>query len=321
MMNEKIIFVFPGQGAQYVGMCKELFNEFAAVRHTFEEVSDISHRNIANICFEGPREDLNKPENTSLGTFAHSVSIARLIEEKLDTPLYEIAYAIVGHSMGQYSALHCVGSVSMEDAVHLLSARSSYMSMTNQAGGGMACIVGLSKEDVERSLMAATGHGYAAIANHNARDQFIISGQNEALDAVIARAREKGARIARRLNVAIPAHCALMQNAEILLRKRLENINIEPPKTNWFSNQTANVMVKPLDVKESLADQMTHGVRWLEIMEKFPVYNITRAYELGPGKALTGLINRANVGCFASATDNIKNVKDMLNELEQQKSR
>ena len=321
MMNEKIIFVFPGQGVQYVGMCKELFNEFAAVRHTFEEVSDISHRNIANICFEGPREDLNKPENTSLGTFAHSVSIARLIEEKLGAPLYDVAYAIAGHSMGQYSALHCVGSICMEDAVHLLSARASYMSMTNQEGGGMACIVGLSKEDVELSLLAASGLGYVDIVNYNSKDQFIISGQNKALDAVILRAVDKGAKIAKRLNVSVPAHCALMQNAEFLLRKRLETIQIEPPKTNWFSNQTANVMVKPSDVKDALADQMTHGVRWLEIMENFPAYNITRAYELGPGKALTGLIHRANVGCFASATDNIKNVKDMLNELDKQKSR
>ena len=209
----------------------------------------------------------------------------------------------------------------MEDAVHLLSARASYMSMTNQEGGGMACIVGLSKEDVELSLLAASGLGYVDIVNYNSKDQFIISGQNKALDAVILRAVDKGAKIAKRLNVSVPAHCALMQNAEFLLRKRLETIQIEPPKTNWFSNQTANVMVKPSDVKDALADQMTHGVRWLEIMENFPAYNITRAYELGPGKALTGLINRANVGCFASATDNIKNVKDMLNELDKQKSR
>ena len=321
MMNEKIVFVFPGQGSQYIGMGHDLFQEYPVVRYTFEQVSDISHKDIAKVCFNGPADVLNRPEWTSLGTFAHSVSIARIIEEHFSIPLYNIGYAIVGHSMGQYSALHCAGSLTLGDAARLLSARSTYMSMTDKMGGGMACIVGLSQEDVETCLFSATGHGYAAISNHNARDQFIISGQNAALDAVIARAQEKGARLAKRLNVAVPAHCALMENAEFLLRKRLETIDVQPPKTNWFSNQTANVMTNPQDVKDSLADQMTHGVRWLDIMEKFPQYNISTAYELGPGKTLTGLIRRANVGVDSRHTDTLKNVRVMIDNLEKNFSR
>ena len=205
MMNEKIAFVFPGQGSQYVGMARDLFDEYAVVRHTFEQVADISHKNVADACFNGPVDVLNKPELTSLGTFAHSVSIAKILEQEFGRPLYNIGYAIVGHSMGQYSALHCAGSLTMGDAVRLLSARSTYMSMADKMGGGMACIVGLDKETVEACLMAANGRGYAAISNHNARDQFIISGQNAALDAVIARAQNHGARLAKRLNVAVPA--------------------------------------------------------------------------------------------------------------------
>ena len=322
MITEKIAFVFPGQGAQRVGMARDLYDEYQVVRHTFEQVSDISHKNVAQACFSGPKEILNKPEITSLGTFAHSVSIAKIIETHFgDTPLYNIGYAVTGHSMGQYSALHCVGSLTMKDAVVLLSARSTYMSMAGQDGGGMACIIGLDKGTIEKVLLAASGHGFAAISNHNARDQFIISGQNDALDVVVARARAMGAKIARRLNVSVPAHCALMQNAEYLLRARLENIDVKSPKTNWFSNQTANVMSNPQDVKDALADQMTHGVRWLEIMEKFPEYNITCAYELGPGKVLSGLINRANVGCQAHVTDNLQNVRAMLAKLENKISR
>lgn len=321
MIKEKIAFVFPGQGAQRIGMAQDLFKEYETVRHTFEQVSDISHKNIAKLCFEGPIEELNTPEITSLGTFAHSVSIARLLEKQFDMPLYQIGYAITGHSMGQYSALHCAGSISFEDAVRLLSARSSYMSMVDKSGGGMACIAGLGKEDVEMCLLAATGHGYAAISNHNARDQFTISGQNEALDAVILRAKERGARVAKRLNVAVPAHCALMENAQILLRKRLESIDVQSPKTNWFSNQTANVMSNPQDVKDALSDQMTHGVRWFEIMEKLPEYNITSAYELGPGKVLSGLIGRANIGVNAFCTDRLKNVQTMIENIANSISR
>lgn len=321
MNKDKAIFVFPGQGVQYVGMGKDLFNEFPVVRHTFECVSDLVHKNIADICFNGPQDILNKPENTSLGIFAHSVSIANILEAHFDKPLYDIAYAVSGHSVGQYAALCCVGSIDFKDAVHLVAARSSYMVMSSDKNCGMACVIGLSKEDVELSLLAASGIGFAAISNHNAKDQFVISGQNDALDAVLSRAKEKGAKMVTRLNVQVPAHCALMQNAKLLLKKRLESINVESPKTNWFSNQTANVMNNPMDVKDALADQMTHGVRWFEIMEKFPVYNITRAYELGPGRTLTGLINRAKVGCWASNTDNLKNVLEMLKKLSEEKMR
>lgn len=314
-MKEKIIFVFPGQGAQYIGMAKDIFREFAVVKHTFEQVSDIVHKDIAKICFEGPADILNRSDNTSLGTFAHSISIARIIEDEFNMPLYTIAYAMSGHSMGQYSALHCTKSLSFQDAVQILAARSTYMSMTDKEGGGMGCVVGLGKEQVEEALLAATGRGYAAISNHNAQDQFIISGQNAALDAVLLAAKNKGARIARRLNVSIPAHCELMSGAKLLLNRHLQDVKIDAPQTNWFSNQTANIMSNPIDIKEALADQMTNGVRWLEIMENLPKYNITSAYELGPGQTLTRLINRANVSCRANATDNAKNVHAMLDNL------
>ena len=123
MNEEEIIFVFPGQGSQYVGMGHDLFKEYAVVRHTFEELSDVSHKDIAKYCFEGPQDVLNKPELTSLGTFVHSVSIARVLEEHFNEPLYKIGSAITGHSMGQYTALHCAGSLTFKDAAHLLSAR------------------------------------------------------------------------------------------------------------------------------------------------------------------------------------------------------
>ncbi len=316
-MQEKIIFVFPGQGAQYVGMGSDLFTEFAAVRYTFEQASDIAHRDIAKICFSGPRDELNLPENTSLGTFTHSVAIARTIESEFGRPLYEIGYALAGHSMGQYSALHCAGALSMNDAVGLLAARSSYMSMTDKNGGGMICIVGLRRDAVENCLMAANGVGYAAISNHNAYDQFIISGQTAALNAVMAAARGAGARLVRRLNVSIPAHCELMRDAGRMLRARLADVKIDAPKTNWFSNQTAAFMSNPMDVRDALADQMTHGVRWMEIMEQFPKYSIHTAYELGPGHVLSGLIKHSNVGCAAFNTDTVDNVKSMLRNLSE----
>lgn len=315
-MNEKIIFVFPGQGSQYVGMGADVFRDFAAARYVYEEVSDVVRRDVAKISFDGPAAELNRPDNTSLCTFAHSVAIARVIEAEYKMPLYEIAYAMAGHSMGQYSALCCAGSVSLDDTVKMLAARSSYMSMAGNRGG-MVAVVGLEYDIVKAALRSTVGRGYAEISNHNARDQFIVSGENGALDAFMAKAREYGARMVRRLNVSIPAHCALMSGAEEKLRKSLLNINIAAPKTNWFSNQTARTMSNPMDVRDALADQMTHGVRWYEIMQQFPQYKIVAAYELGPGRTLSGLINRANVGCVAAQTDNAQNVRQMLSWLSQ----
>lgn len=313
-MQEKIIFVFPGQGAQYVGMGADLCRDFASARYVFEQVSDIANRDMTKICFNGSQNELNKPENTSLATFAHSVAIANVIESEYGVPLWTIGYAMAGHSMGQYSALHCVGSMKMDDAVQMLAARATYMQ--DVAGvGGMAAIVGLSKDEIEQCMVEAAGLGYAQISNHNAADQFVISGHNNALDIIVASAQKRGARIAKRLNVSVPAHCALMSGAEKLLRARMEKIQFDAPKTNWYSNQTANFMSNPRDVRDALCNQMTHGVRWLDIMETFPTYNITRAYELGPGRTLTGLIKRANVGCAARQTDTATSVRAVLSEI------
>lgn len=314
-MQEKIIFVFPGQGVQYVGMGADIWSSFSSARCVFEQVSDFAKRDMPRICFNGPQYDLNYPVNTSLATFAHSVAIARVIEDEFGLPLYKIGYAMSGHSMGQYSALCCVGSMGVQDAVDLLSARSSYMSLAH-GNGGMAVIVGLDKLRVQQCLRGASGQGYAQISNHNALDQFVISGHNNALDLVVDTAKKMGARIAKRLNVAVPAHCALMAGAEKMLRNRMENIQFEAPRTNWFSNQTAEFMSNPMDIRDALCNQMINGVRWLEIMESFPKYNITRAYELGPGRTLTSLINRANVGCRAQQTDRLVNLKKVLSEIE-----
>lgn len=315
-MKEKSVFVFPGQGAQYVGMGKDIFNEFAVARHTFEQVSDLTHRDIRRICFDGPTSELNHPENTSLATFAHSVSIAHVLQNECGYPLYDIGDAMVGHSMGQYSALYCVGSMKFQDAVSVLAARSTYMSLASTGGAGMIVIVGLSLDMIESLLRTSQPFGYAEIANFNARDQFVISGQNAALNSILDMASSHGARMARRLNVGVPAHCDLMARAGVMLRTKLDDIDMSEPKAIWFSNQTANPMHRVRDIKKSLIDQMTSGVRWVDIMENFPKYKITRAYELGPGRVLTRLIGRANVGVHAVHTDILSNVRALIHQLQ-----
>lgn len=311
MKTDRSVFVFPGQGAQYVGMGAKLCDEFPVARYAFQEIDDITSRRISKICFRGPTDVLNQPVNTSLGTFAHAVAVARVVENEFGMPLYEIADAMVGHSLGQYSALHCAGSISLSDAAKLVSARSLYMSM-GRGGAGMIAIIGLTKPQVEKLLFRAVGHGFAAISNHNGRDQFIISGEDEALAEIMAGATAHGARVARRLNIAVPAHCALMAPAAIKMRNRLARVRVCSPRVDWFSNQTADLMTNVADVKQSLIDQMTNGVRWYDIMQKFPHYNITRSYEFGPGATLTRLIKRADIGVRAMHTDTAMNVISVM---------
>ncbi|MCM1294547.1 MAG: ACP S-malonyltransferase [Muribaculaceae bacterium] len=315
-MTERTLFVFPGQGAQYVGMCHDIFNEFAVARHTFERVSDLTHRDMRRICMDGPVAELNHPENTSLATFTHSVSIAHVLQSECGYPLHEMADAMVGHSMGQYSALYCVGSMKFQDAVSVLAARSNYMSLASTGGAGMIAIVGLSQEMIDYFLRVAQPYGYAEFANYNARDQFVISGQNAALDVILDMAVTAGARIARRLNIAVPAHCGLMAQAGVMLQQKLDGIHMSAPQTTWFSNQTAHPMLAPADIKQSLVDQMTCGVRWVQIMENLPKYKITRAYELGPGRVLSRLIQRAKVGVRAVNTDTLVNLRAVMSELQ-----
>lgn len=315
MNKDRTIFVFPGQGSQYVGMGAALCAQYPVARETFYNIGDITSRHVAKICFSGPSNILNQPINASLGTFAHAVAIARVIESEFGMPLWEIGDVMVGHSLGQYSALHCADSMSLADAAKLVSARSLYMSM-GRGGAGMIAIVGLTEAQVEKLLFRAVGHGFAAISNHNARDQFIISGENEALGEILAGAVAHGARIACRLNVAVPAHCALMAPAAIKMRNRLARVRVRTPRVDWFSNQTADLMTRPADVKQSLIDQMTNGVRWYQIMEKFPMYNITRSYELGPGCTLSRLIRRAGVGVNTMHTDTVPNVAVVMRAIE-----
>lgn len=314
-MEQNTIFLFPGQGSQYVGMSSDIFRDFAAARYVFEEVSDCAHQDVLNIATNGPADKLNRPKCTSLATFAHSLSIARVIESEFGMPLWRMSYAMAGHSMGEYSALCCAGCIDLQTAVSLLSARAHYMEEEARPDSGMMCVVGLGRDVVESMVRDSQIHGYAAISNHNARDQFVVSGEAPALDVIISAAQRHGARIAKRLNVSVPAHCAMMKRAAMRMREHMLQSRFSAPKTKLFSNETADLISNPDEIRDAIGAQLINGVRWCEIMEKFPAHNITRAYELGPGRTLTGLVNRARVGCVAARTDTSDNVRKMLYEL------
>lgn len=309
-----IIFVFPGQGAQYEGMGKDIFKDFAAARYAFQEISDISKKNIKDICFNQSSDVLKEPENSSLATFSHSIAVSRVIESYFGKSLYDISYAMAGHSMGQYTSLCLANSISIKDSIDLLSKRNAYILSSNILGG-MICIIGLAKEKINEVIFSLKDKGFAEISNHNASDQFVISGDNNVLDDIIRITKDSGASYAKRVNVSIPAHCKMMSDTGVSLRKYLLNINVKSPKTRWFSNHNADIIENPDDIKESLANQMTHGVLWFDTMEKFSHHKITHSYELGPGKVLSRLINNSGNGCVSIPVSNSKGIEKILKEL------
>lgn len=315
-MKNGLVFLFPGQGGQYVGMAKDLFNDFACVRHTFYDISEVAKTDVQKICFDSSESELNRIENTSLAIFSHSVSVAKIIEQEFNMPFYKIADAVAGHSMGQYSALCCTGALDLQSAVRLLMKRSEFMKAANVLDAGMLAVIGLDTDKIKYIVQQARNFDFVDVANFNSNSQFVLSGKNRALDVCAEIAKKLGAYKVVRLNVAVPAHSALMYKAGDMLRDYLNSVDLQSPKTNLFSNQTADLISESDKIKQALVNQMTTGVRWQNIMEKFPIYNLTKAYELGPAKALTGLVNRANVGCKATYTDKLKNVKNMLAGLD-----
>lgn len=315
-MNENVIFVFPGLGAQCVGMGKDIFTDFAVARYTFQEISDAVGRDVAKICFNGTDADLRNTSNASLATLANSVSIANVVSAEIGQPLYNIAYAMAGHSMGEHSALHCAGAMDLGTAARALDVRGHAMEVAAPKNAGMVCIAGLPRAAVEESIALARPYGFASIANLNESNQFTISGENAALDIVLGEAASRGARIAKRMNMNIPAHSPLLKGAEDVIGKYFSDARLVAPRTKWFSDETGDLINNPVQIKDVLLRQVTNGVHWSDIMEKFPAHKISYAYELGPGRMLTGMIKRANIGCAATAVNNVAAVRNLLTQLD-----
>ena len=314
-MNDNIIFVFPGQGVQNFGMGAEIWRDFAVARYAYQEVSTAFGQDVANISFGSRGGELNQPENAAVAIFANSIAVARVIEAEFNKPLYEIAYAITGHSMGQYTALCCAGSLDVMSAVQLLKKRSYYMYKKSPDNAGMMVVVGIDKDKLQNIIDTLSPIGFAQIANINADNQFVVSGYNNVLDELKKILVGQRVKLVRRMNVAYPAHCALMKDAEQEMRADIRDVKIQSPKTKWFSNHVADVVSDPEQIRDMLCSQLTHGVRWAEIVKKFPSHNIKYAYELGAGRTLMGLINRANVGCAAKNTAQSVDLKVVLKDI------
>jgi [acyl-carrier-protein] S-malonyltransferase len=288
----KTALLFPGQGSQRVGMGRDLAREFPAAQRTFEEADDALGFAISEICWKGPEDRLTLTENTQPAILTNSIAVLRALESEFDLG-FDVA---AGHSLGELSALVAAGALDFGDAVKLVHLRGKAMQDAVPAGqGGMAAIMGLDLDAVQAVCDQARDDRDDQVcspANLNGAGQIVISGHAEAVARAVALAQQKGARRALSLQVSAPFHCALMIPAAEALRQALDSIEIHPLQVPVVANVDAQPNQEAARVKGLLVDQVTRPVRWEACVETLARMGVERAYELGSGSVLRGLVRR-----------------------------
>lgn len=284
----KTALLFAGQGAQAVGMGKDLAETFPAARAWFDRANNALGYDLASICFNGPDPELTKTENAQPGIFLVSWVAFELLKERVAGLQY---HATAGLSLGEFTALAAAGVMTFDDAIRVVRARGRYMQEAcDSTKGGMAAIIGLD-EGPTRDVCAEAG---VELANLNCPGQIVISGPADKMSTACELAKAKGAKRALPLNVAGAYHSVLMASAQPKLRDALAKVPIEIPMMTVISNVTAQPHDAPPDIHQRLVDQVTSPVRWEESMRYLVANGFTRFIELGPGSALSGFMKRIN---------------------------
>ncbi len=297
-----IAFVFPGQGSQYVGMGKVLCEGFGEARETFREASDALGYDVAELCFHGPKDELNRTFRTQPSILTVSIATERVLRAKGIRPS-----VVAGHSLGEYAALVAAGVLSFRDAVVLTEKRGRLMQDAVPEGRGlMAAVLGLGREQVDRICLSVTS-GYVTAANYNCPGQTVIAGEREAVEEAMTLAREAGAKRVIALAVSAPSHCALMIEASTKLADELNRIRFNPPDVPVVNNADAMFLNTVGSIKASLVKQLDSPLLWEDSVRAMIDAGVTTFVEMCPGRVLSGLIKRIDPGVTVlSAEDGIE---------------
>jgi len=307
--------IFPGQGSQVVGMGLEFYKNFDFVKKIFHQADDVLKFNLSKIILEGPDEKLKLTENAQPAILTISYSIFRVLKEELEIKPSSFQF-FAGHSLGEYSALVCSESLNYVDAIYLLNERGKAMQEAVPIGKGkMIAVLGLNtleiKNEIENNKRIT---GICEIANDNADGQIIVSGETNSIDLFQELLKEKKIKTIP-LKVSAPFHCTLMKPAADKMKDKINNTKFIYPTTKVFNNVNANVDNDPSSIKKLLIEQIYSTVRWRDILINMSKLGINNYLEIGPGKALSGMVKRTikNVNSFSiNSLDDIKNLKNEI---------
>lgn len=284
-----VAFVFPGQGSQYVGMGKDLYESSPHARTCFDRADAILGFSLTKICFEGPEHELRQTRNTQPGIFLHSIALASALEA-LHPEM------VAGHSLGEYSALVVAGVLSFEDGLRLVRLRGELMQRAGEVNKGtMAAIVGLEPDVIEKVCAEASAAGVVQEANLNAPGQIVISGSVNGVHRAMELAKHRGAKLVKELVVSGAFHSPLMDSARDEMLDALERTDLRDAKVPVYANVTAEPVTRATDIRELLHRQITSPVRWEQCVRNMVRDGAGLFYEVGPGKVLQGLIKRIDV--------------------------
>mgnify|MGYP006155729859 CR=1 FL=1 len=281
----KKVFLFPGQGSQFVGMAKDLFDEFQFAKDRFRQAENILGYNLAEIAFEGPDDILKQTQFTQPSIFVHSIIINDFLSSKGIFPS-----AVAGHSLGEFSALVSAQALSFDDALSIVKVRANEMAKAgNLHPGSMAAILGADENQLETICNQS---GIVVPANLNAPGQVVISGEIDSVTNAISTAKEIGIRRALPLNVSGAFHSPLMTSARVPLLEALDSVNFNDAKIPVYQNVNAEPVTKADELKSNILKQLESPVRWSEIISNMSRDGFTSFLEVGPGKVLQGLNKR-----------------------------
>lgn len=314
----KKIAVFPGQGSQFIGMGKDLYNSFDSVKSLFKLAEETSGMPFKKIIFEGTEEELKSTKNAQISIMLTSVAVLKVLEEKYQKSIVDMVDFVAGHSLGEYSALVANGAISFEDVVKLLKARGEAMEEAVPSGkGAMLAVIGVNDINIinEIAQKATEGDNLCVVANNNSKGQVILSGHKEAIDRAAKIAKDEyGVRIVKHLDVSGPFHSPLMQPARGKLELILNKVDIKSFNIPLISNVTANVVEDESDMKELLLEQLVKPVNWYDSMLKAVNLGVGELIEVGPSKVLSSLTKRIDPNIKALSIECEEDINNFISD-------